>query len=179
MQFEIPESDRKRAKTPHELFVINLFAFHLLLAPAAIALDIGRFALLVPLFLSSLVITFIYLRGRALKASAPWFVAAHWGFAFRRCLLLMGGYAGSAGVFALAWLLTSGSDSHTQGLLLTVFTRIAVMPTFILILITFFLESGAINQAVRGELPDAMVQRMPPPSGVVVLNQVEEEGVEE
>lgn len=175
MRFAIDESERGRAKTPHELFIVNVFAFHLLLTPAAIALGIGRLALLVPLLLSGVVITFIYLRARHMAAHGPWFVAAHWRLALRRCRWLLMAYAASGAVLLLVWLLTMGTDDvRTQDIMLTVFTRIAIMPTFVTLLVTFVLEAQGINQAMRGELPERIAAQFPPPQGVV---QLEEEAV--
>jgi len=54
----------------------------------------------------------------------------------------------------------------TQEILLTVFERIAVVPTLITVMVCFVLESSAIYQATRGEVPEGLVRRFPPPESL-------------
>ncbi len=165
MEQTVDERLRTRAKTPHEVFVVNLIGFHLLLTPAAIALGIGMGALLLPPLLSGAVIGFLAWRTRRAAVQAPWFVAAHWRLALRRGVLLLYGYGASGALVLLGWLLTLGIERpETQSIMFTVFTRIAVMPTFIMVLITFALSTSAIGQAGRGEVPDRIALKFPPPS---------------
>ena len=164
MLFEIEDQLRRRAKTPHELFVLNLAVFHLLLAPAAIVLKIGVAGFLIPLGASLAVITFTYLRARRSRQHDAWFVAAHWTLATRRARILLTVYAISGAILGAGLLVASGIDKKTtQDIMLTVFSRIAVAPLLIGVMLGFVLESGALYQAGRGEVPDALVKRYPPP----------------
>lgn len=160
---EISDRDKKRARWAHDLFVLNIFFFHLLLTPATLVLDIGRVGMLIPLALSGMVIAFIWYRSRR---EGTWFVAAHWRLAFERCKLLMMGYAASMAIFLLAELLTSGmKDAHMANIMVTVVTRIAVMPTLIMAMVTVVMEASAGGQAAKGEVPEKIVARFPPPAG--------------
>jgi len=176
MEIEVPEEQIKRAKTPHELFMLNLIAFHLLLTPAVIVLakfpqvmalakmlGIGELALVLPLppLFSSLVILYTYVRSRA---DQPWFVMAHWKLALRRYRILGIGYGLSALVMLGGWALTQGSSM--EGIMIVALTRVGIMPTLIAVIIDFALEAGSINQAERGEVPDAIASRYPPPASV-------------
>lgn len=158
MQFEINDKVKKKARWPHDLFVLNIFFFHLLLTPATILLNVGQLGLLLPLALSGSVIGYIYFRSR----TAPhWFVAAHWKLAFRRCKLLLGGYMGSAVIFFIGWLVSQGAQSESmQSIMFTVFTRIAIMPTLIMAMITVVLEASATGAVSRGEIPDVIAKDM-------------------
>ncbi len=148
---EIAESERKAARWAHDLFVLNIFFFHLLLTPATMALGIGREGMLIPLALSAVVIGYTWYRARSEGRS---FVKAHWALAFKRCKLLMWGYAGSAAIFLLAELLTSGmKDAHMANIMVTVVTRIAIMPTLVMAMVTVVMEASAGGQAGRGEWP--------------------------
>jgi hypothetical protein len=40
------------------------------------------------------------------------------------------------------------------------------MPTFILVVVTFVLESGSIYQAGRGEVPDGLLKKFPAPDHI-------------
>ena len=163
MLFAIEEPVRRRAKTPHELFVLNLAVCHLMLAPAAIVLQIGVAGFLVPLAASLSIIAFTYLRARRGRLHDPWFVAAHWTLAARRARILLAVYAISGMILGAGLLVASGIDRKTtQDIMLTVFSRIAVAP----LLMGFVLESGALYQAGRGEVPDALAKRIPPPGGL-------------
>ncbi len=147
---EIPESERKAARWAHDLFVLNIFFFHLLLTPATLVLDLGRKGMLIPLAFSGLVIAYTWWRGRNEQRA---FVAAHWRLAFRRCKLLMWGYAGTAAIFLLAELLTMGmKDPHMANIMLTVVTRIAIMPTLIMAMVTVVMEASAGGLASKGRL---------------------------
>jgi hypothetical protein len=47
-----------------------------------------------------------------------------------------------------------------------VWARIGVVPLLLAVMVTIMLESGAIYQAGRGEVPDALARRFPPPAGL-------------
>jgi len=165
MLFEIEDQLRRSAKTPHELFVLNLAVFHLLLAPAAIVLKIGIAGFLIPLAASLAVISFTYLRARRGRRRDPWFVAAHWTLAARRTRILLTVYAIGGTILGAGLLVASGIDEQTtQDIVLTVFSRIAAAPLLIGVMLGFVLESGALYQAGRGEIPDALARKFPPPA---------------
>ncbi len=162
MIFQVGDTEIKQAQVPHNLFVTGIFFFDLLLTPAAIVLNIGLYALLLPLACSLLVIAVIYVRSR--KASV-WFVDAHWKLALRHGQWLMLGYAVTAGLMLLAWLLSLASnDAHMKHILLTALTRIAVLPTLLAVMVTVVLEASALALAGKGEVPDRIVQKYPPPA---------------
>lgn len=161
---EISDQDKKRARWAHDLFVLNILFFHLLLTPATIFLGVGQVGLLLPLSLSAIVIAFIYYRSRN---EADWFVAAHWRLSFKRCRLLMIGYAISLGIFLIGWLITLGMDKESmRDIMLTVFTRIAVMPTLIMVMITVVLEASATGMVSKKEVPESIRKSFPPPEQV-------------
>jgi hypothetical protein len=167
MIFSVEEPLRKRAKTPHELSMVNLVGCHLIGAPAAIVLDIGFMGFLIPLLLSLSVIGFIWFRAGVETMSGDWFVAAHWRLSANRTRILMIGYTISAVILGMAMLATSGSSKGD--IMMVAITRVAVVPTLITVMICFVLESGSIYQAGRGEVPDGIVKRMPPPDTLPVL----------
>lgn len=146
--------EQERAKAPHEVFMFNLIAFHLLLTPAVIALGIGAWALLLPPAFSLLVIGYIYLRARRTAKDEPPLVAGHWWVAWRRCRLLLLAYGATAVLLLGAWgLAHSYQDPSMQGIMFTVLTRVAVMPTVVMVFVLAVMESGALYQAGRGEVP--------------------------
>lgn len=160
MQLDINDETKKRARWPHDLFVLNILFFHLLLTPATIVLGIGEWGLLLPLALSGMVIGYIYYRGRT---EQEWFVAAHWRLALNRCKLLAGGYLGSAIIFLIGWLISLQSQGDMQHIMLIVFTRIAIMPTLVMAMVTVVMEASATGTVSRGEVPDSVVKDFPYP----------------
>jgi hypothetical protein len=167
MLYEIADSERRKAKFPHELFMLNLALFHLLLAPVAIVLDIGVWGFLIPLLASFSVITFTFFRSRRAEHGAPWFVAAHWKLAMRRYRILFIVYLISSAIVGIGLLIGMGSeDRNMAGIMLAVFSRIAAAPLLIGVILCFVLESGSIYQAGRGEVPEMVVKRCPPPPDV-------------
>ncbi|MET0069606.1 MAG: hypothetical protein ABW096_06165 [Candidatus Thiodiazotropha sp.] len=169
MIFDVDESIRKRAKTPHELSMVNLVACHLIAAPASIVLDIGFMGFLIPLLLSLSVIAFIWYRSGVETSTEAWFVTAHWRLSANRTRILLVGYAISAVILGMAVLATSGSSKGE--IMMVAISRVAVVPTLITVMICFVLESGSIYQAGRGEVPESIVKRMPPPDNLPVLQQ--------
>ena len=161
MKLEISDKVKKRARWPHDLFVLNILFFHLLLTPATILLGIGQLGLFLPLTLSASVISYIFYRS---KTEQVWFVAAHWRLSAKRCKLLVAGYLGSAVIFLIGWFISQGTQGDSmQQIMFTVFTRIAIMPTLIMVMITVVLEASGTGMVSRGEVPDSIVKSFPPP----------------
>lgn len=149
----------QRAKTPHELFMINLLLFHLLMTPVVIFIGIGLWGLLLLLGLSLAVIGYSGWRSRRAKTAAP-LVMLHWKLAMRRYRILLGGYAVTAVILLLGFLFTLGMDEGSmRTILLTVVTRIGVVPLLVLVFILAFLESSALAMAGGREVPDALYER--------------------
>src|ERR1039458_742501 len=118
MQFQATAAEIKQAQVPHNLFVSGLFMFDLLMTPAVIVLNFGMVGLLIPLFLSGALISYIFLRSRK---KTVWFVDAHWRLSFKRGQWLMLGYASSALLVFVAWLISltaheARSEEHTSEL---------------------------------------------------------------
>ncbi|GAB4122729.1 MAG: hypothetical protein Fur0040_03610 [Sideroxydans sp.] len=164
MQFSASAEQKQRAQTPHNLFISGSFFSHLLLAPAAIVLDIGMAGLLLPLLCTLLLTGGIYLRSRR---RGDWFVDSHWRLSWARCRVLLYGYAFSGALIVLAWLLSlNASDVHMGHIFWTALTRVALVPTLIIVMVTAVLEFSAYAQAGKGEVPDTLAARYPPPAGL-------------
>jgi len=163
MQFEdTTDAEVKKAQFPHNLFVAGLFMFDLLLTPAVIALKIGMLGLFIPLLCSGALIAYIYLRS---KKTTTWFVDVHWKLTFKRAQWLMIGYAISAVLILLAWLISLTAHTPDMGRIVwTALTRIALMPTLITVLITAVLEASAIPLAAKREVPDKLAASFPRPA---------------
>jgi hypothetical protein len=171
MLFEINRESKIKAKQPHELFMVNLAVFHLLLAPISFMVIGDITSLLVPLIFSCAVIVYIYLRSKKAERSGSWYEMVHGKLAFRRGTLLLMAYAATAVIIAGGWLLGMSSDEVAmQNILLTISTRIGLMPTFIMVVITFVMEANAVHQAGIGEVPESFLNKYPAPANIPVID---------
>jgi len=162
MKYPATASEFKQAQAPHNLFVLGVFLFDLLLTPAVIALKIGMVAIFIPLFCSGTLIAYIYLRSRK---NASWYVHMHWRLSWSRSRLLLLGYAISALLILAAWLISlTARDASMAHIMWTAMTRIALVPTLIFVMVTAVLEASAIAQASHGEVPDDLAAKFPPPT---------------
>lgn len=161
MNFNPSPEARRLARSPHNIFIIGLFAFDLFMTPAVLALKLGMISLLIPLFFSGSLMTYINWRS---KQDAVWFVQMHWRLAWARCRVLIMGYAVSATLILIAWLISQiSSDPHMADIVWTALTRIALMPTLIIVLVTSVMAFSADSMADKGQVPDKLVAKFPPP----------------
>ncbi|HEY0664933.1 MAG TPA: hypothetical protein VGD24_02605 [Gallionella sp.] len=152
----------RQAQLPHNLFIAGLFVFDLLMTPAIIGLKIGMIGMLIPLLCSVSLIAYLHLRGRR-RVSA--FVDAHWQLACKRGRLLMLGYAISAALILLAWLVSlTARDASMEHIMWIALTRVALVPTLIFVMITAVLEFSAYAQASKRELPGKATDTATPPA---------------
>ena len=159
MYLEVDAATVKKAKAPHELFMINLLLFHLLMTPAAIFLGIGTWGLLLPLVLSLGVMTYSWQRSRRAEQEHP-LVMLHWKLALRRYRVLLIGYAVTAAILLLGFLLTLTMDEGSmRHIIFTVITRIGVVPLVVMVFILAFLESSGLSMAGNQEIPDELHAR--------------------
>jgi hypothetical protein len=196
MFFPVDDTTRRKAKTPHELAMVNLIVFNLLIGVALLAGSmaepdsmIGRYkwlAVSIPLTLSLILIGVTWIKSRR-PARASWFVSAHWRLAASRYRLILIAYLVCAAILSIA-LIGKPDETEIAAQLKTlppamqemerhkiesqdmagaIWARIGVVPLLLAVMVTVMLESGALYQAGRGELPDASVARFPPPDGFI------------
>ena len=175
MFFRTPDTDRRLAKTPHELAMTNLLLFNL---PALIALLGGSFlqadsplapyrllGVALPLSISLAIVVYSAVRARRAAASGPWLAAAHWRLATGRYKVLLIAYVAGAALIGLGWLLAHTQDKPgMQEMMFIALQRVAIAPLLIVLMVLVVLESGSIYQAQRAEVPDGLVKRFPPPA---------------
>ena len=123
MFYDIDESVRRKAKTPHEISMFNLMFFNLLLGAGTVVMaligvelmeKVGNWGFALPLSASLAVVAFIHLRAMRASGHEPWFVAVHWQLAKRRTRLLLIGYAITITIIGAALLVASGADKYMQ-----------------------------------------------------------------
>ncbi len=118
MFFAIDATSRRQAKTPHELAMINLAVFNLLIGVALLAGSMAQpdsfiarykwFAVAAPLAISLALIGFTWWRAARADKRLPWFVAMHWRLSATRYRLLLLAYLVCAAILSIA--LVGGND---------------------------------------------------------------------
>lgn len=204
MLFAVDESTRREAKTPHELAMVNLIVFNLMAGAGLLAGSMAQpdssvagvkwIVVVVPLLVSIAVMGWTWLRAHQAPSNAPWFVQTHWRLASSRYRLILAAYLVSSlvlsiGLFAKPDVERIGEQIRdlppamqemerrklaSQDMAGAVWARIAVVPFVLAVMVTIMLESGALYQAGRGEIPDAMLARFPPPDGLPVITEFAE-----
>jgi len=160
MQIQATAAEAKQAQVPHNLFVSGLFLFDLLMTPAVIVLNLSMVGLLIPLLFSAALIGYIFMRSRK---RTVWFVDAHWRLSFKHGQWLLLGYAISALLVFLAWLISlAAHEANMSHILWTALTRVALMPTLIAVMVAAVMEGGAIWLASKHEVPDQIASVFPP-----------------
>jgi len=157
MQYNISLEDLKKARAPHEVFLTNLIANHVLLFVAIMsASSLTHFIIIIPI-LSIMSLLYLFLGAQRAKIRASWYVNAHWQIAARRSrfFLLMLSLMGSVFVI-IYWI--SGGDMRPQH---WAFGGAAFLPTMVSVLGLIIFESESLQQAKSGVLPDWVSQRFP------------------
>lgn len=144
----------KEAKRAHEIFMVGLGG-QLLLGPAAIFLQVGRIAILLPLLFSLLFAIYQWrVFKRLIIEQQPAFIVTHWQLALHRYIPLGIGYLITILFLLLSWWLAGVFDPSSPNKFLAVaISRIGVLPVIVMIFVTLVMENMGLNMALRGEEP--------------------------
>jgi len=175
MFFSVDETICRRARSPHELAMVNLLLINLLmliallagsfLQPGSALADYKLVGVLIPLTVSLAIIAFTFIKSSKTATDGPWFVAVHWRLATGRYKILLIAYVAGVALIGLGWLLSqSQKDPGMAGLMFIALQRVAIAPILISLMALIMLESGSLGQAGRGEVPDGITEHFPPPA---------------
>ncbi len=161
-QFDITPEEGRRAKWPHEIFLINLIFNHIFLFCATVAV-FGAFPLLTALVpvVSFGIIGYILVKARKVAASnESWFVKAHWQIAARRNRIFMQLLAitclASGGGFWLSGILGWGRIQT-----IALIAGAGLLPFMVALLVLIVLGNESVFMARDGKLPKRFVERNP------------------
>ncbi|MBL7004615.1 MAG: hypothetical protein ISR69_11405 [Gammaproteobacteria bacterium] len=161
MKFKITEAEGKQARFPHDLFLTNLVANHILIFVSTLGLASSMVwpMLFVPIFSFSVLIFTLFRAKKSLK-SDTWYVKCHWQLAKKRSIVFM-----SMLIIALI-IVAIGLVLYTQfGFMKeAVFAFIGgagILPVMFTVLILIIMESDALNQANHGIVNDNIVEKFP------------------
>ena len=168
MYFEVSDEEKKKAKLPHDLFLVNLIGNHILafVATLGLATSWAWPMLIVPIvsfiILGTIIRKGLLARKKAALQEESWFVMCHWQIALKRSyffikmLLAIIAIAsiGLYGYLGLGWMKEA------------VFAMIGgacILPIMVTTLVLILMESDALHQASEGKLPDKMIDLYPNP----------------
>ncbi|HKJ77459.1 MAG TPA: hypothetical protein VKA64_09665 [Gammaproteobacteria bacterium] len=158
MRFDVPESEKKSAAHPHEVFLINLITNHILLF--VVFMTSANTYPLLPLLtpaISIVILAYILLRARKSLNDDPWFVMCHWQLSARWARIFIVMIAILAAIIGLLlWI--SGGDMEPQHYAVG---GAVLLPVMVTVLGLIILESEGTHQARQGILPKSMVERYP------------------
>lgn len=161
-QFSISPEEGKRAKWPHEIFLINLVFNHIFVfvATVSVANTFPMLPVLVPV-ISFFIIGYILLKARQIAAgNDTWFVKSHWQIAARRnrvfmlllavaCVVCGGGL----------WLSVAMGWARIQTIALI--GGVGLLPFMASLLVLIVLGNDSVFQARTGKLPKHFVEQNP------------------
>lgn len=153
----ITEQHAAMARSPHELFLINLVFNHVFLLIATLMATSLQGAVLVVPILSAGILVFTIWRAKRSLGRDPELVACHWQIAAKRSRLFAAIWA-SAGALVLMVLMISGGDLKPTHYALGGLFGLPVMGTMLLLII---MESEAMQQASNGTVPEWALERCP------------------
>ena len=171
MLFEISEEERKKAKIPHDLFLVNLIGNHILIFVGTLGMA-SSWAwpmLAVPLISLAILGSIIVLSNKS-RTNASWFVMCHWQIAVKRswffikmilALMAIGGI-GVYGYSNLGWM---------KEMVYALIGGVCLLPVMVTTLILILMESDALHSADLGKLPDSMVKKYPMPADIKVIEE--------
>ncbi|HEU0219203.1 MAG TPA: hypothetical protein VFQ98_00185 [Gallionella sp.] len=161
-QFNISPEEGRRAKWPHEIFLINLIFNHIFVFCATVAV-VSTFPLLTALVpvISFSIIGYILIRARQVAAGdESWFVKAHWQIAAARnrlfMLLLTVTYIVSGGGLWLSKML-GWAKIPTIALI----AGVGLLPFMVVLLVLIVLGNESVFMARDGKLPKRFAEQNP------------------
>lgn len=147
------EQEKSAARTPHDIFLTNLIANHILLFTALAASGKRYFELilLVPL-ISFLVLGYTFIRASRVKREDSEFVYIHWHIARRLSFLFAIVLVAVVSFAILGW-----ASYHYLGVMkeaaYAFVAGFSFLPTLISVLVLIIVEMDVLNHARAGTLP--------------------------
>ena len=172
MKFQISDKESHSAKLPHEIFLTNMIANHVLwfIASLGLARTYWQPLALVPV-VSIILLVYILWRARRSRTQDGWFVMCHWQICADRSRMFIAMLTIALGVTALGWL------AHSQFKLMkeavyALIGGLGILPIMVTVLVLILMESDALHQAAQHKLPDRIALKYPNP-GVPVVEELE------
>ncbi len=159
----ISEDVRKKARHPHEFFLINLITNHILLFVGLLGMakQEAWLLLIVPV-VSISILSYLVWRAMVSRKRDHWFVFCHWQLCARRSRFFIGIIA-LMGVGIVVILASVGGNIADLRPGHYAIGGMVMLPTLFSVLVLILMESDAVHKANLGDVPEWLVKKFPPP----------------
>ncbi|MDH5765159.1 MAG: hypothetical protein OEZ38_04005 [Gammaproteobacteria bacterium] len=157
MQFTISADDSKKARHPHDIFLLNLILNHILIFVAILsASSLAKYVVVVPI-ISVLSMIYIFIGAARAKTKASWYVNGHWQLCAKRSRIFLTMILIVTAIFIILFLV-SGGDLKPQHWALG---GAAFFPAMVTVFALIIMESEGLHHAKLGKLPDWVKEKFP------------------
>jgi len=176
MLFEVSDEEKKKAKFPHDLFLVNLIGNHILTFVATLGLATSwAWPMLIVPIVSFIILGIIIYKGKQSRKNESWFVMCHWQMALKRSLffikmlltITMVAAIGLYGYLSLGWM---------KEAVYALIGGICLLPTMVTTLVLIIMESDSLHQAGVGKLPDNMIDLYPNEEAKIIEPVISDKG---
>lgn len=163
MHYEVTEELGRKAKLPHEIFLINLITNHILIFVGLLGMAKSYpWVMLVTPSISIVVMSYLMIRAQRANKRDPWYVACHWQLCAHRSKMFIGMLLLLA-LVVVGILLSVGGDASQLKPGHYALGGVASLPTLVFILALIVMESDALHKARTGQVPEWLVKKYPVP----------------
>ncbi len=159
MYYEVTEAIAKKARFPHEIFLINLITNHILIFVGLLGMAKSfPWLMLVTPTISVLVLAYLMIGARRAVKSEHWYVASHWELCANRGKMFIGMLFVLGLVVAGILLSVSGDVSQLKPGHFAI-GGVATLPTLVFVLALIVMESDGLHKARTGIVPDSLAKK--------------------
>jgi hypothetical protein len=164
MQCDLTEEMSRKARFPHEIFLINLITNHILIFVGLLGMAKSYpWLMLVTPSISVVVLSYLMINARRSLKTAPWYVACHWQLCAHRSKMFIG-MLGLLGLVIVGLLISAGGDASQLKPGHYAIAGVTALPTLVFILALIVMESDALHKARTGQVPEWLVAKHPQPA---------------
>ena len=157
MQFTITEEESKKAKHPHDIFLLNLIFNHILIFVAILsASSLAHYIVVVPV-LSIMSMIYLFIGASRAKTKASWYVSGHWQLCAKRSRMFLIMILIVSAIFVILWFVSGGNLRPQHWAL----GGAAFFPAMLTVFALIIMESEGLHHAKIGKLPDWVKQKYP------------------
>jgi hypothetical protein len=161
MHYEVSEELARKARLPHEIFLINLITNHILVFVGLLGMaKTYPWVMLLTPAVSVVVLAYLMISARRALKTAHWYVSCHWQLCAHRSKMFIGMLAVLALVI-VGLLLSVGGDPSQLKPGHYALGGVASLPTMVFILVLIVMESDAMHKARIGQVPEWLVKKYP------------------
>ncbi|MPQ75508.1 hypothetical protein [Hydrogenovibrio sp. JE_KL2] len=158
-QPELDYNQKRQARTPHNIFNLNVILVHLFAVVILFELNLIHWFWVIPVIsLSIMLLQYFYWKSLLAKLkfdlASHWYVAANWSLAVRHNRIVFIAYLVCGSIFLIGYTISNSmtSDPNMSNIEMMIFLYLSSNLMLLTLVITFVLSSGAIWHTNKGEI---------------------------